>query len=53
MQFCATLQVLCTSLAIWIAGAAPAASATRNVFLLYDERFDLPGLAALDRRSTG
>ena len=32
---------------LWIAGVLPA-SATRNVVLLFDERPDLPGLAALD-----
>ena len=32
---------------LWIAGALPA-SATRHVVLLFDERPDLPGLAALD-----
>ena len=35
-------------LIIWIAGVFPASSATRNVFLLFDERVELPGLAALD-----
>jgi signal transduction histidine kinase len=35
-------------LVIWTAAASPAWSATRHVFLLYDERLDLPGLAALD-----
>src|SRR4051812_19841028 len=41
-------QVLCTVLTVWIAGASPALSATKNVVLLFDERLDLPGLAALD-----
>jgi len=31
----------------------PASSATRNVFLLYDERLDFPGLAALDADLVG
>ncbi len=42
------LQALCTSLVVWAAGASPASSATRHVVLFYDERLDLPGLAALD-----
>ena len=33
---------------LWIAGAVPASSATRNVVLLFDERPELPGLAVLD-----
>jgi signal transduction histidine kinase len=48
MRPCTALQVLCTALAVWTAGALPASSATRHVVLLYDERLDLPGLAALD-----
>ena len=48
MRVHATLRALCAGLVIWIAGALPAWSSTRHVFLLYDERLDLPGLAALD-----
>jgi signal transduction histidine kinase len=48
MRSCTALQVLCTSLVVWAAGALPASSATRHVVLIYDERLDLPGLAALD-----
>ena len=40
--------VLCTGLVVWAAGALPASSTTRHVVLLFDERLDLPGLAALD-----
>src|SRR6516225_12015952 len=42
------VQVLCIGLVAWIAGVAPVSSAPRNVFLLFDERLDFPGLAALD-----
>src|SRR5215469_5260394 len=45
---CTALRVLWIGLALWIAGALPASSATRSVLLLYDERVDLPGLAALN-----
>jgi signal transduction histidine kinase len=41
-----TLLILC-AVVVWIAGALPVWSATRHVLLLYDERVDLPGLAAL------
>jgi signal transduction histidine kinase len=40
--------VACAGLVIWIAGLLPAAAATRHVVLLFDERPELPGLAALD-----
>src|SRR5262249_9949995 len=54
MRICSALQILCSCLIVWIAGALPASSATRNVVLLYDERpFDLPGLAALDADLVG
>jgi hypothetical protein len=42
------MQVLCIGLAAWIASVSPVLSAPRNVFLLFDERLDLPGLATLD-----
>ena len=48
MRLCTALQVLCTGLVVWAAGALPASSTTRHVVLLFDERLDLPGLAALD-----
>jgi hypothetical protein len=48
MKFCASVQVLCISLVVWIGGASPVSSAARNVLVLFDERLDLPGLAALD-----
>ncbi|MGB9364945.1 MAG: HAMP domain-containing sensor histidine kinase [Xanthobacteraceae bacterium] len=41
------LIVACAGLVLWIAGALPA-SAVRRVVLLFDERPELPGLAALD-----
>jgi hypothetical protein len=48
MRLCTALQVLCTGLMVWIGCVLPASSATRHVVLLFDERLDLPGLAALD-----
>ena len=48
MKFCALVQILCISLVVWIGGASPVSSAARNVFVLFDERLDLPGVAALD-----
>jgi signal transduction histidine kinase len=48
MRLCTALQVLCTGLVVWAAGSLPASSTTRHVVLLFDERVDLPGLAALD-----
>jgi signal transduction histidine kinase len=42
------VRVLCIGLVAWIAGVSPVSSAPRNVFLLFDERLDFPGLAALD-----
>jgi len=53
MRLCPALQVLCAGLVVWIGGVLPVSSATRNVFLLYDERLDLPGLAALDADLVG
>jgi signal transduction histidine kinase len=45
---------VCACLVVWFAGVLPASSsATRQVVLLYDERLDLPGLAALDADLTG
>jgi signal transduction histidine kinase len=48
MTVCATLRVMCIGMLAWIAGALPAWSATRHVVLLFDERPELPGLAALE-----
>ena len=48
MKFCASVRILCISLVVWIGGASPVSSAARNVFVLFDERLDLPGLAAPD-----
>src|SRR5262249_25634748 len=53
MRVCSALQILCSCLIVWVAGALPASSATRNVVLLYDERLELPGLAALDADLVG
>ena len=41
------LLALCTGLAVWIASALPASSATRRIVLLFDERPELPGLTLL------
>jgi signal transduction histidine kinase len=53
MRPCTALQVLCTGLVVWTAGALPASSTTRHVALLFDERIDLPGLASLDADLVG
>ena len=53
MRLCTALQVLCTGLVVWAAGALPASSRTLHVALLFDERIDLPGLAALDADLVG
>jgi len=42
------LRIICGALIAFFAGALPAWSATRNVVFLFDERLDLPGLAAID-----
>jgi hypothetical protein len=47
MSLSAVLRVIGASVAIWIAGVLPV-SATRHVVMLFDERPELPGLAALD-----
>jgi hypothetical protein len=52
MRLATATQILCTCLIIWTA-ATPAALATRNVVLLFDERLDMPGLAALDADLVG
>jgi signal transduction histidine kinase len=41
------LLALCTGLAVWIASALPASSATRRIVMLFDERPELPGLTLL------
>src|SRR6516165_2198610 len=47
-----TVRVMWIVLTVWIAGALPASSATRHVVMLFDERPELPGLAALDAEFT-
>jgi signal transduction histidine kinase len=42
------LRVLWIGLALWIGGGYSASSAPRSVLLLYDERVEVPGLAALN-----
>src|SRR5260221_11920644 len=38
----------CTGLVILISGCLPVSAATRHIVLLFDERFELPGLSLLD-----
>ena len=47
MRFRGALQVVCTTLLMWMFSAS-VASATRRVVLLFDERPELPGLARID-----
>jgi signal transduction histidine kinase len=42
------LRFMYIVLIVWAAGVLPASSATRHVVLLFDERVELPGLAALE-----
>jgi hypothetical protein len=53
MRRCTALVVMCIALIVWIASALPVSSTTRHVALLFDERIDLPGLAALDADLVG
>jgi signal transduction histidine kinase len=53
MRLSTALQILCIGLIVWSASALPASSTTRHVVLLFDERVDLPGLAALDADLVG
>ena len=48
MRRCTALVVICIALIVWIASALPVSSATRHVVMLFDERLELPGLAALE-----
>src|SRR5262249_47232833 len=52
MRLATATQILCTCLIVWTV-ATTAASSTRNVVLLFDERLDMPGLAALDADLVG
>ena len=52
MRVCTALRVL-WAVVIWTAWALPASSATRHVVLFFDERLDLPGLAAIDADLVG
>src|SRR5215207_8102823 len=47
MSLRTALEILTTSLIIWITAASLASSATRRVILLFDERPELPGLSLL------
>ena len=48
MKLRGALQVVCTTLLMWVSGMPVASSATRSIVLLFDERPELPGLARLD-----
>ena len=48
MRRCTALVVMCIALIFWMASALPVSSATRNVVMLFDERRELPGPAALE-----
>jgi hypothetical protein len=48
MRLRGALQVVCTMMLIWQFSVSGASSATRRVLLLFDERPELPGLAAFD-----
>jgi signal transduction histidine kinase len=47
MRLGSTLQLMCTCLIVLLVGVLPA-TATRNILLLFDERLEFPGLAAID-----
>ena len=40
--------MICGALIVWVVGVLPAWAATRSVVLLFDERLEMPGLAAID-----
>jgi hypothetical protein len=44
----AAVRMICAALIVWVVGVFPASAATRSVVLLFDERLELPGLAAID-----
>jgi hypothetical protein len=48
MRRCTALVVMCIALIFWMASALPVSSATRNVVMLFNERRELPGQAALE-----
>ena len=48
MSYSTALRLVSIALAVWIGGVLPASSATRSVVLLFGERVELPGLAALE-----
>jgi signal transduction histidine kinase len=49
MRCRAPQRLILGALIVWAAGVLPAAATTRSVILLFDERLDMPGLAAIDR----
>lgn len=49
MRCRAPQRLILGALIVWVAGVLPAAATTRSVILLFDERLDMPGLAAIDR----
>ena len=48
MRRCTALVVMCIALIFLMASALPVSSATRHVVMLFDERLELPELAALE-----
>ena len=44
----AAVRMICGALVVWVIGVLPAWAATRSVVLLFDERLEMPGLAAID-----
>lgn len=53
MRLLAALMCLCAGLGAVLGSIMPAHSATRHVVMLFDERPELPGLAALDAEFAG
>ena len=49
MKLRGALQVVCTTLLMWVSGMPVASSATRSIVLLFDERPELPGSEILFR----
>src|SRR5437763_152700 len=48
MRSCGALAVMCIALIVWTVSALPVSSATRHVFVLFDERRELPGPTAIE-----
>src|SRR5215510_306781 len=48
MRLRAATCVICAGLLFYLSGACPAVAATRHLVILYDERAELPGVAAIN-----